>query len=834
MRPCEQASTHSMVRPSERSPQVSAAGLEDALRRIASQIGDADRGHCCVLSDVQERLGQFGRQVGQVRSNLAGQHAGVLDRLQQEIAGLSDRIAAYGRQRQAQKGADRTALAAPSGANQAWEEPWDAQSAEALTRVCETAQAESTASRSSGRPAPARLARPTHDSPVPAQAPACAYDRAWLEGRFADIAAQLQQSLVDNNPAQPLAAIDRRLDRLDGRLDTLFSDMSVRFSGEWLELIEAHIKGLAGHFEATSRQLTRLDAVDEQLRQLSSAQAEQLRWSQAQPPALREDAIAGLIDTATERATSRLAAALPAATPAPDAEGSKRIDALERVMQDYIAERRRGEEAASGMLHTIEETLIRVLDRIDAMESGAAPFAPRTSNPPGRDGMDAESDRLAEAYAAGARILGQKPPLPTLHAADYVPPRPLPEQSPAPAAGNVGDEESSALQDLRASVMRAKLKAQATPDEPTAASPAVDDIKAETDKRESTKRSARLGRSWSNLLLGGAMLAFGTGYLAVDTLIEPDAAPALQQSPKAPAAEALPAPDPVQHPPSSEQTGKSEAVPPGQGDKTEPLRVPVPRPAGRDTNTDDPARAEPPGLPAPVPARALPGMILQENPIAANDGPPPPGSDALPPPGVGGVALRNAAANGDALAQFEVATRIAEGSGVAQDHKLAFAWYERAAMRGLAQAQFRLAAYYERGVGMAVDAERAKVWYRRAAEQGHVRAMHNLAVLIVGSGKDDADYAAAANWFQQAADRGLTDSQFNLAMLHAHGRGVAKDLAEAYKWFALAARAGDSGGARKLEEIKAQLEPSEREAGEQKLAAWRLRAAEPALNSAGR
>src|SRR4030095_6627918 len=97
-----------------------------------------------------------------------------------------------------------------------------------------------------------------------------------------------------------------------------------------------------------------------------------------------------------------------------------------------------------------------------------------------------------------------------------------------------------------------------------------------------------------------------------------------------PAAEALPAPDAAQPPPSSEQTGKSEAAPPGLGDKTEPLRVPVPRPAGRETNTDDPAKGDPPGLPAPMPARALPGMILQESPIAANDGPPPPGSDALP------------------------------------------------------------------------------------------------------------------------------------------------------------------------------------------------------------
>ena len=45
MRSCEQASTQS-VGPAEREvAQVGAAGLEDALQRIAGQIGDADRRH---------------------------------------------------------------------------------------------------------------------------------------------------------------------------------------------------------------------------------------------------------------------------------------------------------------------------------------------------------------------------------------------------------------------------------------------------------------------------------------------------------------------------------------------------------------------------------------------------------------------------------------------------------------------------------------------------------------------------------------------------------------------------------------------------------------------
>ena len=115
------------------------------------------------------------------------------------------------------------------------------------------------------------------------------------------------------------------------------------------------------------------------------------------------------------------------------------------------------------------------------------------------------------------------------------------------------------------------------------------------------------------------------------------------------------------------------------------------------------------------------------------------------------------------------------------------------------------------------------------------RAMHNLAVLIVGRGKEHSDYAAAVHWFQEAAMRGYIDSQFNLATLYAHGRGVAKDLTESYKWFALAARAGDSGAARRLEEIKGQLELSEQEAAEKKLAAWRPQAVEPtSVSHAGR
>ena len=96
--------------------QHTAAGLEDALQRIAGQVGDADRRHRDVLADMQARLGQFGRQVEEVAPALPEQYAGALGRLEHEIASLTERVAAFGQERQARK---ETCNTAPSRQRQA-------------------------------------------------------------------------------------------------------------------------------------------------------------------------------------------------------------------------------------------------------------------------------------------------------------------------------------------------------------------------------------------------------------------------------------------------------------------------------------------------------------------------------------------------------------------------------------------------------------------------------------------------------------------------------------------------------------------------------------------
>ena len=151
----------------------------------------------------------------------------------------------------------------------------------------------------------------------------------------------------------------------------------------------------------------------------------------------------------------------------------------------------------------------------------------------------------------------------------------------------------------------------------------------------------------------------------------------------------------------------------------------------------------------------------------------PPADDGskLPPATVGPFSLRLAAAQGDASAQFEVASRLAEGKGIDQDLKEAAQWYQRAAASGFAMAQFRLGTLYERGLGVKPDASRAQVWYERAAAQGNVKAMHNLAVLAAARAPK-GDYEGAVRWFKAAADFGLADSQYQSrrALRERHGR----------------------------------------------------------------
>jgi localization factor PodJL len=220
---------------------------------------------------------------------------------------------------------------------------------------------------------------------------------------------------------------------------------------------------------------------------------------------------------------------------------------------------------------------------------------------------------------------------------------------------------------------------------------------------------------------------------------------------------------------------------------------------------------------------AVPGPAAQGSYVMGN-------AAGLPPAQIGPMSLRVAAAKGDPSAEFEVASRFAQGKGVPKDFAKAADWYQRAASRGSAPAQYRLGGLYERGIGVKADPARARAWYKRAAEQGNVKAMHNLAVMFTQRDLGEPDYAAASQWFSKAAGHGLSDSQFNLGILHENGMGVAKAPAAAYTWYALAAERGDPEAGKRRDVIAARMSAVDLDALRLSVAKWRPMPTDPGAN----
>jgi TPR repeat protein len=229
---------------------------------------------------------------------------------------------------------------------------------------------------------------------------------------------------------------------------------------------------------------------------------------------------------------------------------------------------------------------------------------------------------------------------------------------------------------------------------------------------------------------------------------------------------------------------------------------------------------------ATVPAKALPSAALAATPAVPSAGPL---TARAAPPAVGPTeSLVVQAEAGDAVAQFDLAVRYAEGGAGPRNYELAAQWYEKAAQQGLAVAEYRLGSLYEKGLGVGTDMQRAKDLYQRAAEKGNTRAMHNLGVLAAEGGKPN--YTSAALWFGKAAEYGVRDSQYNLAVLLARGLGVPKDLVKSYTWFAIVAAAGDADAARKRDDVAARLTSSELAAANAAAAGFAPRPADHAAN----
>src|SRR5262245_15653991 len=199
-----------------------------------------------MIAEIEARLAHFGRLTAEIREALPEHHAQDLTRIEQGIGGLAQRIGALWRE--SERARERVALSASPRVPPTDDDPWDPQSAEELMRVYEAVSAEGVA--------PAPRVRPhfrpwsSREPAVPAAPEPSLRTTAWLEARFAGIAALIERALAAADPAPALASLDRRLDQFGRRLDGALGDLSPEAGRGDLKLFDAHLVEFTGQVEA--------------------------------------------------------------------------------------------------------------------------------------------------------------------------------------------------------------------------------------------------------------------------------------------------------------------------------------------------------------------------------------------------------------------------------------------------------------------------------------------------------------------------------------------------------------------------------------------------------
>lgn len=141
-------------------------------------------------------------------------------------------------------------------------------------------------------------------------------------------------------------------------------------------------------------------------------------------------------------------------------------------------------------------------------------------------------------------------------------------------------------------------------------------------------------------------------------------------------------------------------------------------------------------------------------------------------------------------------------------------WLAQAAAQGDAEAQYRLGSLYAGGRGVKADPAMALRWYQTAANAGYRKAMFGVALAYAQGQGTAKNPQQAAHWFEKAAQLGLVDAQFDLAVLYERGLGVQQSLTDAYRWYTIAARAGDRESRDRIEALTSQLSPDDRKSAE--------------------
>ncbi len=296
---------------------------------------------------------------------------------------------------------------------------WDAGQAEALTQVYETEAPalvqEPEPVQPYEAPEPQHVPPPVHETvfqeapemPVsfaipdaqPQAQPSAqppAFERDWLEAKFAEIADRIELSLAAISQGNPVEQLGERFEQLEHRFGVALQDVATRSDMETLRILEAQIAELAGHVEQAQMHLVRLDTIEQQIQSVMEQIAQQREEAAAPAAALDPQELERVAELAAEQAASRFS------SQAAEQQSGNVTGEVRELIEGFIVERRQGDEQTFSMLDTLQQALIRLLDRVDAIE-----MAHSSNTGAGAQEQFAGATDAAAAYQDNATADGQ-------------------------------------------------------------------------------------------------------------------------------------------------------------------------------------------------------------------------------------------------------------------------------------------------------------------------------------------------------------------------------------------------------------------------------------------
>lgn len=153
--------------------------------------------------------------------------------------------------------------------------------------------------------------------------------------------------------------------------------------------------------------------------------------------------------------------------------------------------------------------------------------------------------------------------------------------------------------------------------------------------------------------------------------------------------------------------------------------------------------------------------------------------------------FQNAAEQGDAEGQFQLANSYRFGLGVKKNVPKMLYWLRLSAMQGYAEAQYALGICYQDGIGVKADMEKAMDWYERSAAQNYPDAICSVGMYYLD---EEDDVETAKRLVYKAAQMDCPEAQYLMGMFLYEGDDSEEDE-EAVAWFRMAARYQNHGGA---------------------------------------